>query len=95
MACPSCHSPELKVIWSWARYTDNVLGYEDSVMDYQLFVSRSTRYRCLKCGTSFIHYSRKYNLSGEDKQERHLKVVEAAELAAARPKRSKKVNTSK
>lgn len=90
MACPSCHSPDLKIIWTWARYTDNVLGYEDSVMDYQLFVSRSTRYKCLKCGTTFIYYCRKYDISTKNKQERHLKVVEPQELAGAGRTASKK-----
>ena len=83
------------MVWTWARYTNNVLGYEDSTMDYQLFVSRSTRYKRIKCGTSFIHYSRKYNNPSANKQERHLRVVEAAELAAAGLKEPKQVNTSK
>ena len=83
MACIACGSPELKIVWTWARYTDNVLGYEDSVIDYQLFVSRSTRYRCLKCGCSFIHYSRKYNTPDSGNKERHLKVAEPQKLAAA------------
>lgn len=84
MSCPSCNSPTLKVVWSWARYTDNTIGYDDSVMDYQLFVSRSTRYKCTKCGYSFIHHSKKYNTTFADStEERRLKVVEPQKLATA------------
>ena len=73
MSCPACKHPVLKTVGSWARYTDNTIGYDDSVIDYQQFVSRSTKYRCVKCGYSFIYYSKKYdpqenNLTHKDKK---------------------------
>jgi putative transposase len=67
LSCPACKHPVLKTVWSWARYTDNTIGYDDSVIDYQQFVSRSTKYWCVKCAGVF-RFAYNYGLAKRIKE---------------------------
>ena len=58
--CPSCDGITRK-IWSWCR-KKNV---EDSGIERQQFMSRSTRYVCDSCGYKFIKVAKIYNSNEE------------------------------
>lgn len=59
MVCRKCGSDALFAKWSWPRKEKRTIGSGDSIIEFNVFISRSTRYVCSACGFSFLKYSRK------------------------------------
>lgn len=53
--CPFCKSKETSRKWTWKR----TIEVSDRNVDYSLFESRSSGYRCFSCNRSFIIYSKR------------------------------------
>ena len=66
MVCRKCGGDALKPKWSWSRKEKGSVGSGESVMEFDTFISRSTRYICTSCGFSFLKYSKKEGMEKLD-----------------------------
>ena len=68
MVCKKCRSDAISIVWSWSRKEKGTIGSGESLMEFDKFISRSTRYKCMQCGYSFLSYSTKEGLEKDSNE---------------------------